>query len=214
MEPRSEGRTRTRSKLMEWGVADVTAPGESESGDLAAVIPFDGGDLVGVVDGLGHGPEARVAAETAVRTLRDHPHEPVAALVQRCHRTLLGTRGAVMSLAAFNGRTGEMTWVGVGNVEGVLLRTNPGDGPARRSLVTGGGVVGSRLPTLHPVTLHVERGDLLVFATDGIGEGFLGQINLQPTLEATAQQIVERFAKGYDDGLVLVARYLIGRAHV
>lgn len=199
----------TTTSVIEWEVAGCAVPGEAESGDLHAVVPFEGGVLVAAVDGLGHGPEARSAAEAAVRTLSQRASEPVVSLIQRCHKALReDARGVVLNLASFDSRKATMTWIGVGNLEGVLWRADPGDGPARRTLVPGAGVVGSRLPTLNPVTMPVQPGDLLVFATDGVSERFLDQLSLHPSLDGVARGILERFGKMTDDALVLAVRYV------
>jgi phosphoserine phosphatase RsbX len=120
--------------IIEWGWAGE-ALGEPaagrDSGDLHVVAPFPGGALVAVIDGLGHGPEA-ASARTAARVLEVQPGDPVRALVERCHEGLRKTRGAVMSPASFDAQTSSITLVGVGNVEGVLLRS----GPAGRRPVT------------------------------------------------------------------------------
>src|SRR5436309_11591566 len=105
---------------LEWGVAELTLPGQTQSGDRFVLKLFDGGALAGVIDGLGHGDEAAAAAVAAATILEAHPHEPVATLVSRCHQQLQRTRGAVMSLASFDARENTLTWIAVGNVEGVL----------------------------------------------------------------------------------------------
>ncbi|MGH7590980.1 MAG: SpoIIE family protein phosphatase, partial [Gemmatimonadales bacterium] len=114
--------------------------GERESGDLHLVHPIEGGVLVAVVDALGHGPEAAVAAARAVAAVKTYGHEPVLSVLQRCHAALAGGRGVVMNLAALDAGTRTMTWIGVGNVEGFLLPTGGGTG-TRQSLVTRGGIV-------------------------------------------------------------------------
>ena len=198
--------------LIEWGVATLALPGQAQSGDRHLVKPVGTGVLVAVVDGLGHGAEAASAAQSAVTALERHATESPAPLVERCHRALKGTRGAVMSVAVFAGPDRSMTWVGVGNVEGLLLS---GDGAARpraarASLVTRGGIVGSELPRLHPVVLPIAPGDTLIFATDGIREGFAEGLPPEATPQQLADQILARHGKGTDDALVLVARYLGG----
>src|SRR5438105_2735758 len=106
---------KVETSLIEWGAAALTLPGQSRSGDRQAVMHFPGGALVAVVDGLGHGELAAVPAETAIEVLERYAREPVAALIQRCHERLRGTRGAVMSLASFREADSTMTWLGVGN---------------------------------------------------------------------------------------------------
>jgi len=198
--------------LIEWGVASLALPGEAQSGDLHLVKQVATGALVAVVDGLGHGAEAATAARAAVAALERHATESPVPLVERCHRALQGTRGVVMNVAVFGRSDRSMTWLGVGNVEGLLLY---GDGAARSGspragLVTRGGIVGSELPRLHPVVLPVASGDTLIFATDGIREGFADGLSPEASPQQLADQILARHGKGTDDALVLVARYLGG----
>lgn len=194
--------------LIDWGVASVALPGEAESGDLHLVRPVAGGVLVAVVDGLGHGAEAATAARLAVATLGSHAHESPLSLFEHCHRALKGTRGVVMSLASFGRRDASIAWLGVGNVDGVLMRVIVADGArARSSLVTRGGIVGSELPRLQPEVLPLAAGDTLIFATDGIREGFVEGLPTDATPQQQADYILARHRKGTDDALVLVARY-------
>jgi len=147
---------KVETSLIEWGAAALTLPGQSRSGDRQAVMLFPGGALVAVVDGLGHGELAAVPAETAIEALERYAREPVVALIQRCHERLRGTRGAVMSLASFREADSTMTWLGVGNVVGVLLRADPGAVPRQEYLSLRGGVVGDQLPRLD-ASVHSGR---------------------------------------------------------
>jgi hypothetical protein len=194
--------------LIEWGVAARPLEGEAESGDLHVVQPFPKGVLVAAVDGLGHGPEAAAAARSAVVTLADYAHEPVISLVKRCHERLIRTRGVVMSLASFNALDNTVTWLGVGNIEGLLLRADVAANPPRENVLLRGGVVGYQLPALHASILFVTRGDVLIFATDGIQSGFVEDVTLSDPPQRIAEDILARRARGTDDALVLVARYL------
>jgi hypothetical protein len=193
--------------LLDWGVACLALPGEAVSGDLHLIQPFSGGALVAAVDGLGHGPEAATAAEVAVATLQAHADEPVLPLLKRCHQTLRDTRGVALALASFSALAGTITWVGVGSVEGVLLRAGA---PAREDLVLQAGVVGLLLPPLRDVVIPVARGDTLILATDGIRAGFAEGLSLEGPPQQLADRILARDGKGTDDALVLVARYVGG----
>jgi phosphoserine phosphatase RsbX len=198
------------SSLLEWGVARLTLAGQAESGDLHLVREVGGGVLVAVVDGLGHGEEAAAAAKLAVATLDQFAREPVASLVQRCHEALVGTRGVVMSVAYFDPTRDTMTWVGLGNVEGVLVHENWAERSSRTSLLTRGGIVGAQLDavTVRPWVIPLQPGDLLVFATDGIRGGFTEDISRRDPPQQIADLLLARYGKGTDDALVLAARYL------
>ena len=194
--------------LLDWGVATLALAGQTESGDLHLVRPTAGGALVAVVDGLGHGEEAAAAAQAAVRTLEQFAEEPPLSLIQRCHVALRGTRGVVMSLASFDAARAAMTWLGVGNVEGVVQHANWAARSARVTLIARGGIVGSDLPPVQAAVLPIQAGDLLVFATDGIRSGFTDTLADGEQPQRLADQILATFGKGTDDALVLVARYL------
>jgi negative regulator of sigma-B (phosphoserine phosphatase) len=195
--------------LIDWGVAASTLPGQAHSGDLHLVKPVATGVLVAVVDGLGHGTEAATAARTAVNTLNEHASESVLALLERCHWALKGSRGVVMSLAFANGHQNALTWAGVGNVDCTLIHAGAAAParPSRVSLVTRGGIVGSELPPVRAQVLPLARGDVLIFATDGIREGFSDGLQLEAPPQQLAEQILSQHGKGTDDALVLVARY-------
>ncbi len=203
------------SPLIDWAVATRALAGQTVSGDLHIVQPFLSGILVAVVDGLGHGEEAIVAANLAIAALKEHAHESVVSLLQRCHDQLKGTRGVVMSLASFGAQNSSMTWAGVGDVEGVLLRAAPSARPARESIPLRGGVLGYQLPPLRAATVSVAQGDLLIFATDGVQNSFVQEPLLHnPLIRQTAdgpQELANRLLVSYgketDDALVLVARY-------
>jgi hypothetical protein len=193
--------------LIEWGVASKALAGEARSGDLHVVQPFPGGVLVAAVDGLGHGDEAAQAAAAAADILSRHADEPVVCLVQRCHEGLMSTRGAVMSVASINGRTQTMSWLGVGNVEALLLPGGSGPSRPRTWLMLRGGVVGYRLPRLLESTVAVCPGDLLIMTTDGVeGAAFIDLQTSDPPRQV-AEGIVARCSRGVDDALALVVRY-------
>jgi len=194
---------------IEWAVAELVLPGQTESGDRYLVTPTPDGALVAAVDGLGHGAEAAEAAKAAVRSLERHAQEPIIPLIRNCHRSLAGTRGVVMSLAAFDARAETVTWVGVGNVEGVLLRAQATATLGRESLLLRGGMVGVYLPALAAAIVPVTRGDELIFATDGVRSDFV--VRPLPGGDAPQQladDILAKWGTRTDDALVLVARYL------
>jgi hypothetical protein len=176
------------------------------SGDLHVVAPFPHGALAAVVDGLGHGPEAADAAAAAAEVLIRDAGSPVGELIAACHAALRRTRGAVMSLASFDSLTDTVSWVGVGDVEAVLMRADPAQG-ARDSIVLRGGVVGYQLPPLREATREVRPGDVLIFTTDGVRPHFVAEVTAEREPQDIAENVLSAFAKPTDDALVLVVRY-------
>ena len=198
------------ASLIDWGFATAMRPGERESGDLHVVRPVGSDVLVAVMDGLGHGAAAAAAARAVVAVVNRHAGDPLPRLVRRCHEALVGTRGVVMSVARFDRAAASMTWLGIGNVEGVLLRADPESRPTRTSLLTRGGIVGSELPELRPEVLSVAPRDTLILATDGVETPFADDLPADASPRDLAERILARYGKGTDDALVLVARYAGG----
>ena len=194
-------------KLVDWGVAAQPFAGEAVCGDLHLVKPFDHGVLLAAIDGVGHGNEATDAARAAVRLLEEFASDSVISLVKRCHQALIKTRGVAMTVASLNTRDNTVTWLGVGNVTGLLLCADDASHSTKNVLLRSG-MVGYHLPALHASVMPVAPGDLLVFATDGIRSDFATAINFHEAPRSLAQRILQRHFKGTDDALMLVVRYL------
>lgn len=101
-----------------------------------------------------------------------------------------------------------MTWLGVGNVEGRLVRRSEEGVIHRESMLLHAGIVGYRLPPLRPVSVAVHPGDVLILATDGIRGDFADPADLTRSPRDIAERILEEDGRGADDALVVVARYL------
>ena len=221
--------------LAEWGAATLAREGEVESGDRYVVAPFSTGVLVAVIDGLGHGEEAASAAERAAHILESDPRASVVTLISQCHEGLRSTRGVVMSLASFTTSDETMTWIGVGNVEGRLVRAKSGafsnerrNGERRmwqesvtverrraqrrqhqsESLLLRAGVVGSHLPPLNGSLLPIRPGDTVFLATDGVALPSIEDVDPGEPPQALAERILSRHKKGADDALVVVVRWV------
>jgi phosphoserine phosphatase RsbX len=193
--------------VLEYAVAGKPLRGELDSGDLYAVIARPHGWLVAVSDGLGHGYAAALASKLAIITLTAQAHLPLPDLVKYCHQSLLRTRGVALSIASLDCEEDTMTWISVGNVAGLLVRVNDAGNVEREHIVMRNGVVGHRLPPLRSATLGLHPGDLLVFATDGIREGFQTDVVPGTRPQDTADRILARYGRSTDDALVLVARW-------
>jgi phosphoserine phosphatase RsbX len=191
--------------MAEYGVAKLALPGEAESGDQHLVCCNESGILIAAVDGIGHGASAANAAKTATAILRNGIGEPIISLITTCHEKLRSTRGVVLSLASVDTKHGLMTWLGVGNVHGVLVRADKKNG-VQETLLLRGGVVGDHLPQLQAAVLPVARGDLLVFTTDGVRTDFTRTLSALENPQRAADRILKGFRNASDDALVLALR--------
>lgn len=181
-------------------------PNESESGDRCVIQPFEDSILIAAIDGTGHGAEAAAAAKIAAATLEAYAGETPIALVLRCHEQLKGTRGAVMTIAFVHFSNRTLTWLAVGNVEGILFHSGSDTAPDRALLRNG--VIGYRLPPLQVDVVPLKPRDTLILATDGITPDFGEEISLIDDPQAIADGILANYHSVADDALVVVARYL------
>ena len=194
--------------IMEWAFAARTKAGHADSGDIHVVKRCAAGMLLAVIDGVGHGKEAALAARVAQDVLDFYAEEPLVQLLHRCHQWLRFTRGVVMSLAWIDAQSNTMKWVGVGNVQGVLLSRGSGGQAVENSLLLRAGVVGVRLPVLEAAVVEISRGDTLVLATDGVKATFDRSRASKLSPQNAADQILAQYGDSGDDALVLVARYM------
>ncbi|MDP3671915.1 MAG: SpoIIE family protein phosphatase [Telluria sp.] len=196
-------------QLLDYACAGRALPGQAVSGDACLVRPFPDGVLLAVIDGLGHGAGAAEASRTAIVTLEAADDDAsVAALLERCHARMLGTRGAVMTLATLRASDDTMAWSGIGNVDAVLLRRPGAAIHEDMALICRGGVVGYRMPAPRVTLVPLFRGDLLIFATDGISSRFVEGVDRMASTDEIAEKLLACYGKPTDDALVLVARWL------
>jgi negative regulator of sigma-B (phosphoserine phosphatase) len=190
---------------LDRGTAGAPHAGEERSGDLAVFVPTAAGALVGLIDGLGHGPEAADAAERCADVVRQHAEAEAQDLLQACHEALVHTRGVVMTVAWFDLERARLSWAGVGNVDARLVR----QGPELREDVAlvFGGVLGYRMPNVRTASMPLERGDLLVMITDGIDSAISPGLAGGGAAQMMADRIFAMHGRCSDDALVVVVRY-------
>jgi hypothetical protein len=190
--------------MTEWWVAGRPMPGEEESGDGYVAVSGPDSTLLAVIDGLGHGVEAAAAARIAADHLESHFPQPIEEMLAGCHRALRKTRGVALAVAAIDSH-GRMQWLGVGNVDGRVVR-GPWSREGREVLVQRSGVVGYQLPALRARSVDLGSGDLIVMATDGIASDYSIEFGRAP-VDQTAERVLASHAKPNDDALIMVARY-------
>lgn len=189
----------------EVGLLCRAYPGELISGDHALWIWSEEALVVGVVDGLGHGPEAREAADRAIELMRERPLLAPEQILDRCDAGLKGTRGAAMGIVRLERWSGALSHGCVGNIATRVCRPGQVD-----AMACSPGVLG--MPRQHARTLRsgswLRPGELLVMHTDGLSSRTTiddaALLRHHPLV--VAHELMRRFAKNHDDALVLVAR--------
>ena len=194
---------------IEWAVAGRPLPGQDECGDQAVAAAVDTQAAVfGVIDGLGHGPDAALAARRAVAVVGQHLGDSPDVMMTHCHRELATTRGAAMTLACIDFETDTLQWLGIGNVAASLVVREPSGVETSSSARLASGIVGFALPRVQPAeSVEIRPGHLLVMASDGITDGHLDALDFAASAETIAETILREHCRVTDDALVLVARH-------
>ncbi|MFI5934775.1 SpoIIE family protein phosphatase [Actinoplanes sp. NPDC051494] len=187
--------------------AGITRPltGEQVSGDAYAIREVDGRHQVLVVDGLGHGPLANVAALEAVRVFRAAPAVPPAALVETLHRALNHTRGAALAVAELDLGRGVVRYAGLGNISGTIFAP---DG-SRKGLVSLPGIAGHQKRQIREFDYPLAAESVLLMHSDGIVDrwnagDYPGLLTHSP--QVIAGTVLRDAGVRRDDAGVLVAR--------
>lgn len=179
--------------------------GEAVSGDAAFHVERGDGVVLALVDGTGHGPDARSAAERAEATIRKSAASSPAVLLGELDRALKGLAGAAAGIAYVEPSLGSLVFAGVGNVSARVF------GREEVRLVSAHGILGQRFPT--PVERRLDFGekDAFVMHSDGISERFdlsaLPELAYAPA-QKLAALLLSRFGKHHDDASCLVLRML------
>jgi anti-sigma regulatory factor (Ser/Thr protein kinase) len=187
------------------GAVSVPAPGEIECGDGWAV--WSAGQLTSIFvsDGLGHGKEAALATRVAIDTFRKHAERGASDVIQFVFDALKSTRGAAVALAALDHREGKLTFCGLGNISGVILKT----GEAPRHVVSHNGIAGHTMRRLQEFTYPWPPQSLMVLHSDGVSTSwslnkYAGLTTRRP--DVIAGVLYRDFRRGMDDATVVVAR--------
>ncbi len=177
--------------------------GESACGDDWLAQASGSRLRVIVVDGLGHGPEAAVAAQLAIASGSEAPDQPPALVLDRVHRAIAATRGAAVAVCDIDIERGSVTFCGVGNIAGVLL------GVQQRSLVSHNGIVGHQQRRTQEFSYPWIAGGMAILHSDGVQTRW--SLDDYPGLRARHPAVIAAvlqrdFSRGRDDVCVVVAK--------
>jgi hypothetical protein len=158
------GRPQPGQPDLEVSAICVPKPGEIACGDGWAIHESSGRTLLAVVDGLGHGPDAAIAARAALDTFaREAGRAAPAEIVRQAHGALKSTRGAAVAVLQLDARARQIRIASVGNVIGAVV-----DGDASRRMLSQNGTVGHALPRVTEVPYPWPPGALVAVHTDGL----------------------------------------------
>jgi anti-sigma regulatory factor (Ser/Thr protein kinase) len=135
--------------------------GEIECGDAYGAVQADGEVTAVLCDGLGHGPLAAAAAAAGVTAVLEDPAGEPAALLERVHRRMSGTRGGAVGIVRIGGQRAR--FAGLGNVAASIV-----SGGHRKSMVSIPGIAGHQARTIRQFEYEAPPGSALILHSDGI----------------------------------------------
>jgi anti-sigma regulatory factor (Ser/Thr protein kinase) len=199
--PHGEG---PREAGFQIGGLSVPVAGEIECGDAWSEERRPGSATLLVVDGLGHGPGAAIAAREAVKSFMATAEAPPRARVEALNLALRPTRGAAVAVAHLDATRKVVRYAGLGNISAALH-----DGASVRHLVSQHGTAGQGSRRIEEYTYPWEARSVLVMHSDGIAArhdlaAYPGLLERHPALVAGV--LYRDFARGRDDATVVVAR--------
>jgi hypothetical protein len=185
-------------------------------GDAAGCWPIagrgagsEGGHLLAIIDGLGHGAPAAQAADAAIALIAQQPQTALAELLSQLDTHLNGTRGAAIGLARIEsvGSRWRLLHAGIGNTRTLRCR-----GTQALRLSSQHGIVGGELPRQVAVTeTELQPGDWLLMFSDGLDEMLNPGLSL-PEWERDpgllCEHLLARWRRERDDAGVLA--YCVG----
>jgi anti-sigma regulatory factor (Ser/Thr protein kinase) len=184
--------------------AGLTRPiiGEAECGDAYGAIRA-GDVLTGALcDGLGHGPLAAAAAREALAAVFEEPADEPAALLERAHRRMGGTRGGALAIAQIDGPV--VRFAGLGNVAGWILSPD-----SRSGMASVPGIAGHQARRFRQFEYPLPPKAMVIMHSDGLTSrwdaGALpGLAGRDPLITAAA--LLAEAGRHRDDAGVLVLK--------
>lgn len=190
------------AEIRREGAVCVPIAGEQVCGDGWMFVHSPGRTLAVLVDGLGHGPDAALAADEALRIVRAAPGLPASRIIERAHGALMATRGAAIAIAEILPSEQIVRFTGVGNISGIIATAQ-----GTRSMASNHGTVGHTMRKTQEFTYPWSSDACLILHTDGIMtrwhlDAYPGILTHHPALLAGI--LYRDFTRGRDDATVLV----------
>lgn len=155
-----------------------------------------------VIDGLGHGLEAELAARAGEQAFAQAPFTAPTQLMDELHHAMGGTRGGAVAIAQYQASSGRLSFTGIGNIGASLI--NP---ERARGLASHPGIVGTQYRKAQSFDYPHVNGHLLIMYSDGLQsrwnlQDYPGLVHRHPAVIATV--LHRDFCRGRDDVTVIV----------
>ncbi|QCI15393.1 ATP-binding protein [Pseudomonas putida] len=184
------------------GVSHHALHDDPACGDTWHVVLAQGRLSALLVDGLGHGPEAEEAAQSAAAAFAEDAFLDPLLLIERMHLAMSGTRGGAAAIAQYDASTGRLSFTGIGNIGASLVTPTKA-----RGLASLAGFLGGQYRKAQVFDYADVTGNLLILYSDGLQsrwnlQDYPGLVHRHPAVIAAV--LHRDFCRGRDDVTVLV----------
>lgn len=175
---------------------------ETVSGDAFALAIGEEATTVLICDGLGHGPAAACASQTAVELFRSGPDDEPLAILRRLHAGLSPTRGGAAAVARVTRE--KVTYAAVGNISGWIVHPD-----RRQGMVSVPGIAGHQARRLQQFEYELDEYATVVLHSDGLSgrwspAAMPGLFSRSPAVVAAG--LLREAGTRRDDACVVVVR--------
>ena len=184
-----------------FGAVCVPMPGETDCGDAWHLVSNGKHTAVIMVDGLGHGTIAAVAAQAGIQSFTDSPWVPPKEVMHRAGTAMARTRGGAAACAQLD-KDGAISYAGLGNISGALVSRDKSQG-----LVSHSGILGLQTQRVQQFEYQRTPDTLLIMHSDGVSAR--GNLRERPQLfehhpAIIAAALYRDFGRKHDDASVVV----------
>ncbi|MFO1019686.1 MAG: ATP-binding SpoIIE family protein phosphatase [Planctomycetales bacterium] len=194
-----------------WGAINRPAPHEQQCGDTWRIAERPDELAVMVADGLGHGPLAALAADSAAAAFEQHSFQALTQLFTLVDQRTRGSRGAAVAVAQIQRSTGNLKYAGVGNIAASLKSQQ---GTSSKGLISHSGTVGVEMRKVQQFDYECPEQAVLIMHSDGLQnrwalETYPGLLQRHPSIIAAI--LYRDFLRGRDDVTVVVIKFSVPR---
>lgn len=192
------------SEGLNIGVVCLPIAGEEVSGDAWSSQTYGNQQQLMIADGLGHGENAAIASQEAVRIFQLNPHHSPPDILEIAHTALRSTRGAAVAIATIKLSDQTIQYAGVGNISSSVHSFDHST-----SMVSHNGTIGHEARKFQSFNYSWASNAVMIMHSDGLSthwqlDRYPGLFFKHPSLIAGI--LYRDFSRGRDDVTVLVAR--------
>lgn len=194
-----------KRRRMNIKAVQLCIPGERLCGDGYWIHESDYETRIFVGDGIGHGPNAHEAVQSAIEAFKKYESSEPVDILRHIHSQVKKTRGLVATVAILNHAQRSWKICGVGNIATRLYH-----GLESKNYMSYNGIIGLNIPnTMKSFEIPADQYSGIIMCSDGIKSRwdlhkYPSLLKYDPAIIAAA--IFKDYARRNDDMTVLVGK--------